>query len=124
MPRLLACCLLGGCLALSLPQRGLAQNQSVEGRPPNGVRKITFKQMLKTGLKARRQEEFEYIDEIVRLVNIGYLEKNMVLGTFFYARQCSSYIPLPYFQQALVDRAKKDGKKVPGLQPGTTPDGF
>lgn len=104
---------------------GAGQNpQSVEGPPPNAVRKITFKQMLTTGLKCRRPEEFRYIDEIVLMVDTGYLRKHMVLGTFFYARQRSDYIPLPYFQQALQDRAKKEGKVVPGLQPGPGAKGF
>ena len=53
----------------------------------------------------------------------GYIKKHLVLGTFFYSRQQSGHIPLPYFQQALQDRAKKEGKIVPGLQPGTGANG-
>lgn len=121
MTRFVRISLLLSCLWLAT---GAGQNQSVEGPPPNAVRKITFKQMLKTGLKARRPEEFRYIDEIVYLVDIGYLRKHLVLGTFFYARDQSEHIPLPYFQQALVDRARKEGKIVPGLQPGTGARGF
>jgi hypothetical protein len=122
MKRIAQVCLLLGTLTCVM---GAGQNpQSVEGPPPNAVRKITLKQMLKTGLKARRPEEFRYIDEIVAFVDDGYLSKHMVLGTFFYARQQSGYIPLPYFQQALQDRARKDGKIVPGLQPGPGAKGF
>lgn len=121
MVRLAKICLLLGSLGL-VGATG-SNPQSVEGPPPNGVRKITFKQMLTTGLKCRRPEEFDYVDEIVAMVDLGYLDKHMVLGTFFYARQQSGHIPLPYFQQALQDRARKDGKVVPGVQPGPGANG-
>ncbi len=98
--------------------------QSVEGPTPNAVRKITLRQMLKTGLKCRRPEEFQYANIIADMVDTGYLRRHLVLGTFFWARQQSGYIPLPYFQQALYDRARKEGKVVPGLQPGTGAEGF
>ena len=121
MVRIAKICLLLG--SLSLVGATGSNPQSVEGPPPNGVRKIRLRQMLTTGLKCRRPEEFRYVDEIVTMVDLGYLKKDLVLGTFFYARQQSGHIPLPYFQQALQDRAKKEGKVVPGLQPGTGANG-
>jgi hypothetical protein len=115
------------CLVLGFVWVGVCAGQNpqdVEGPPPNGVRKITLRQMLKTGLKCRRPEDFQYANTIADLVDIGYLRRHMVLGTFFWARQQSGHIPLPYFQQALFDRAKKDGKVVPPLEPGPGARGF
>lgn len=77
-------------------------------------RTISLKQMLYKGLKARRPEEFEYLDKVVALVDSGELPVSLVQGTFFWSRQRFVY-PLQYFQEALYVRAKAMGRFAPGM---------
>ncbi len=74
-------------------------------------RVIDLRDMLTTGLKCRRPEEFAYIDGIVALVDSGVLPESLVRSTFAYARKRRPY-PLVYFQQALRRRVKKLGIAV------------
>jgi hypothetical protein len=67
--------------------------------------------MLTTGLKARRPEEFAYIDLVVDLVDAGILPESLVRSTFAYARRKKPY-PLVYFQGALRVRARKQGIRI------------
>lgn len=77
-------------------------------------RTITLRQMLIKGLKARRPIEFEYLNEIVRMVDERELPEHLVRGTFFWAYQ--RYVnPLQYFQEALSMRAAKIGLYAPGF---------
>lgn len=97
---------------------GLTGMMSVAGRifaqgnkPLAPGRTITLRDMLTTGLKCRRPEEFAYIDGVVALVDTGVLSESLVRSTFVYARKRRPY-PLVYFQQALRRRAKKLGVAV------------
>ncbi len=97
---------------------GLTGMMSVAGRifaqgskPLAAGRTITLRDMLTTGLKCRRPEEFAYIDAVVALVDAGVLSESLVRSTFAYARKRRPY-PLVYFQQALRRRAKKLGVAV------------
>lgn len=70
--------------------------------------KLTLKEALEKGLKARRPEEFEFIDRVVYLVEEGILPKRLVQSTFFWARQ-QPRIPAVYFEWALRVRAQRLG---------------
>lgn len=69
---------------------------------------LTLKDALEKGLKARRPEEFEFIDRVVFLVEEGVLPKRLVQSTFFWARQ-HPRIPAVYFEWALRARARRLG---------------
>ena len=67
---------------------------------------------LEKGLKARFPEDFAYIRKVVKLVDDGVLTRSLVLGTFDWVRKTKvgkkKYL-VPYFAQALKQRAAKEG---------------
>jgi hypothetical protein len=69
--------------------------------------KMDLKKQLQTGLLARRPIEFEYIDQIVKLVEDGELPRKMVVSTFLWARR-SPTRKLEYFAFALQRRARAE----------------
>jgi hypothetical protein len=69
---------------------------------------LDLKKQLELGLRARRDVEFEYIENVVKLVEKGTLPRKLVDSTFLWARRKSSR-QLQYFQFALRVRAKKLG---------------
>jgi len=78
------------------------------GDPPSlngGGVSIDLKTQLEKGLKARRPVEFEYIAEIVDLVEKEKLPRSLVTSTFGWARK-KPVRQLQYFQFALQARAK------------------
>lgn len=81
-------------------------------KPVSPGRTIDLRDMLTTGLKCRRPEEFAYIDAVVALVEAGDLPESLVRSTFAYARKRRPY-PLVYFKFALRTRAKKLGVALP-----------
>jgi len=99
------------CLGLTglMSFAGRLSAQGNKPLPPG--RTITLRDMLTTGLKCRRPQEFAYIDMVVALVEAGTLPESLVRSTFAYARKRRPY-PLVYFQQALTRRAKKLGVTV------------
>lgn len=94
--------------------------QSTFGAPQNTTR-LSAKQFrgsgrvaslndqLKSGLKARRDVEFRFIDQVVKLVESRKLPVKLVVETFQYARQKPTKYPFQYFQRALVLRAARIG---------------
>ena len=78
-----------------------------------GVR-IDLKTQLEKGLKARRPVEFEYIAQIVKLVDSGKLPRTLVTSSYGWARQKPER-RLQYFQFALQARAKKLNVTLPDL---------
>jgi len=71
-------------------------------------------QQLKSGLKARRPVEFTFIAKVVTMVENDELPLDLVMSTFIWTRnnpQAREY-PFVYFQQALRERAKKQGISV------------
>lgn len=74
-------------------------------------RTISLRDMLNTGLKSRRPEEFAFIETVVDLVEAGVLPESLVRSTFAYARRKRPY-PFVYFRSALRTRAKKKGINV------------
>ena len=72
-------------------------------------RVASLKDQLKSGLKARRDVEFTFIDNVVKLVEQRKLPVKLVVETFQYARQKPTGYPFQYFQRALALRAARIG---------------
>ena len=71
-------------------------------------------QQLKSGLKARRPQEFAFIAKVVTMVENDHLPIDLVISTFLWVRQnpqARDY-PFVYFQQTLRERAKRLGITV------------
>jgi hypothetical protein len=88
---------------------GAAAVELQAAEPPpvdaGGVQGLDLKTQLEKGLRARRNVEFEYIAEIIELVEEGELPRELVTTTFVWAvRQPSRQ--LQYFQFALQSRVR------------------
>ena len=101
--------LIGGALAL-----GAVVAESAEDDPPGtptpipGVVVADLEQQLRSGLKARRPEEFEFITMVVLKVKSKELSIALVQSTFLWARRHQPY-PFPYFERGLRERAAREG---------------
>ncbi|MEX2187837.1 MAG: hypothetical protein WD875_13615 [Pirellulales bacterium] len=62
-------------------------------------------------LRARRPEEFAFIDRVVELVDHGTLPRDLVVSTFNWARK-KPHHPFQYFEFGLRERAKKIGVHI------------
>ena len=80
-----------------------------------GVTGLNLKTQLQKGLKARRPVEFQYIDQIVELVDKGKLPRKLVVTTYL-AAQRQPRRELQYFQLALEARARGLHVKLPDLR--------
>src|SRR4051812_2621522 len=93
--------------ALALGLILLAQTARADGPQPavqgGGVTGLDLKTQLEKGLLARRPVEFQYIQQIVTLVEAGQLPRDMVTTTFVWARKKPTR-KLQYFQLALATR--------------------
>ncbi|MFI4874379.1 MAG: hypothetical protein ACIALR_03545 [Blastopirellula sp. JB062] len=72
----------------------------------------SLKDTLEKGLRARRPIEFEFIAEVVMLVDDGTLPRTLVMACFEYARRRDRYQPYRYFEPALRIQAKKLGVEI------------
>ncbi len=72
-----------------------------------------LKDQLEKGLKCRRPQEFAFVAAVVLKVEQGDLSRELVVGTFSYARKRASKVgtkyAFPYFQRGLEERAKLAG---------------
>ena len=89
-------------LALAALSVGSGSSLAVAAEQP------TLKETLENGLKARRPEEFAFIEKVVRLVDQGKLPRSLVEGTYVWARRQHA-VPFPYFESGLRARAKRIG---------------
>jgi hypothetical protein len=80
-----------------------------------GVTGLDLKTQLEKGLYARRPVEFEYIDQIIQLVEDGQLPRELVTSTFVWARKKPNR-RLQYFQFALQARARGLDVELPNLR--------
>jgi hypothetical protein len=62
-------------------------------------------------LRARRPEEFEFIDNVVDMVEQGHLPRSVVESTFQWARK-KPRRPFQYFERAMRIRAKEFGVEL------------
>ena len=79
--------------------------------PTPGVTAADLKQTLKSGLKARRPVELDFIDRVVTMVKNGDLPISLVQSTFLWARRHQPR-PYPYFERGLRERAAKSGISI------------
>lgn len=79
-----------------------------------GVVGLDLETQLQKGLKARRPVEFQYISEIVELVEKGELPRKLVVTTYLAAQQRRRH-PLQWFQLALEARARGLDVELPNL---------
>jgi hypothetical protein len=86
-------------VAITLTQLTAAGTLAEE--PVSGAQVISLEDQLKTGLKARRPEETEFIEEVARLVNTGKLPRKLVDSTFMWALRRRTNYPFPAFERAL-----------------------
>lgn len=99
------CLAFGTCLVIC----GATTQPATAADPPpvdaGGVQGLDLKTQLEKGLRARRKVEFEYIAQIIKLVEEGSLPRELVTTTFVWAvRQPSRQ--LQYFQFALQARVR------------------
>jgi len=67
---------------------------------------------LKTGLKARRPEEFAFLEDVARLVRSGELPVKLVDSTYLWAMQRQQKYPYPLFERALRIQAGRIGVEL------------
>lgn len=79
-----------------------------------GVMNLDLQTQLEKGLKARRPVEFQYIDEIIQLVEQGKLSRKLVVTTYLWAQQ-KPWRPLQHFQLALEARTRGLPVRLPNL---------
>jgi len=75
---------------------------------------ISLADRLKTGLRARRPEETEFVEHVARLVDTGKLPRKLVDSTYIWAIRRRSDYPLPAFQRALHLQAERLGVPLGG----------
>ena len=85
---------------------------SLRGQSTFGVsRTPSLRTRLETGLRARRPQEFAFIDLVVDLVNLRVLPRRIVDVSFLWARRRADErgvrYPMPYFQFAVTTLASR-----------------
>lgn len=86
-----------------------------------GPEQANLNETLRYVLKARRPQEFAFVDLVTLKVKQGKLPLAMVLSMMKWsverAREKNSKAPFPYFQEGLRVRAKELGVDLPPLMP-------
>jgi hypothetical protein len=89
---------------------GLAPVAVIAGELVDG--KATLRDRLRAGLLCRRDEEFDFVDHVVDLVNQKKLSQALVLSTYQWAVKQRPEFPFYYFQYGIRLRAKAIGVQV------------
>ena len=95
------------CLAVALSALPGTCGRAEE--PVGGAQVISLEDQLNTGLKTRRPEETEFVEEVARLVNEGKLPRKLVDSTFMWAVRRRQTYPFPAFERALRLQADRLG---------------
>ncbi len=102
-------------LVMALTVLGLTASNVVAVPPPAsatrfapGKKSANLQQQLESGLRARRPEEFAFIDRVITMVKQGKLPETLVRSTFDWARDKRPY-PYPFFERGLKVRAARLG---------------
>ena len=96
---MLAVTSLGGFLALlRVGRRAFADQQQAN-----------LQETLRTVLRCRRDEEFEFADLVASKVEAGVLPLDMVLSMLKWARKRRPDLPFPYFKEGITRRAASIG---------------
>ena len=77
-----------------------------------GQQPVSLEDRLKSGLKCRRPEEFQFVSSVVALVDQQKLTKELVLGTYQWAIKQRADFPFYYFQYGLRRRAAAIGVQI------------
>ncbi|MFM8380086.1 MAG: hypothetical protein ACKOB1_12270 [Planctomycetia bacterium] len=92
---------------------GLAPLAASYAAEPTTVGKVTsLADRLKTGLRARRPEETEFLDRVAHLVRTGELPAKVVDSTYLWALQRQQKHPYPLFERALRIQADRLGVEL------------
>lgn len=108
----LSCCAwsLSWLAALGLCRRATADQQVAN-----------LNETLRSALRARRQQEFAFVDLVTQKVQQGHLPLPLVLSMMKWARERAEQrhdkIPFPYFQEGLRRRAAEIGVDLPAFTP-------
>lgn len=100
--RAIACCLC--CLACVAAAGMLSPPAAMAA----DVIQVDLQTQLEKGLKARRPQEFQFIERVVAEVQAGRLPQSLVDSTFLWARKKPEH-PFQYFEAAMKIRAKRVG---------------
>jgi hypothetical protein len=98
--------------ALGIWSRSVARaddEPSGSATPQPGGKVADLEQTLKSGLRARRQLEFDFIHQVVLKVKAKELPADLVQSTFQWARKRGSRYPYPYFERGMRERAQRLG---------------
>jgi len=92
-----------------------ARAWSTAGASPVGAEVADLKEQLEDGLKVRLPKEFEFVANVVQLVEDNTLPLPLVKGTFQWARKKAGAkrYPFPSFERAMRIRAQKIGVTIP-----------
>ena len=85
----------------------VAASRAAEPTTPGTVTSLADR--LKTGLKARRPEEKEFLDRVAHLVRTGVLPAKLVDSTYLWAVQRQRNYPYQLFERALRIQADRVG---------------
>ena len=64
---------------------------------------------LRSVLRCRREEEFDFVDLVTQKVDQGVLPLDMVLSTMKWAYERRRELPFPYFKEGITKRAAAIG---------------
>jgi hypothetical protein len=91
--------------------RGRAQTTIPRSGGTVGSSTLSLKETLEKTLRARRPEEFAFIDLVIEKVDDGTLPRSLVESTFQWARKKPRHA-FQYFEFALRTRAKGIGVEL------------
>lgn len=96
-------------LLLAIPLFVNAASTVRADEPPTVGKRTALEDRLTTGLRARRPEEFAFIEEVAHLVRTGRLPAKVVDSTYLWAIQRQQKYPYPLFERALRIQAERLG---------------
>lgn len=84
------------------------------GEANDAATDVSLADRLKTGLRARRPEETDFVENVARLVDTGRLPRKLVDSTYIWAIRRRPDYPLPAFERALHLQADRLGIPLDG----------
>jgi hypothetical protein len=71
-----------------------------------------LEETLRSVLRCRRPEEFEFVEAVAAKVNQGDLPKDMVISMMQWSKERRPEFPFPYFKEGIKRRAAKIGVQL------------
>ena len=93
--------LVAGFLTFGWPTAIHAQSQTA-----------TLNETLRSVLRCRKEEEFEFVDLVTSKVEAGALKRELVLSMMKWAYEKRPEFPFPYFKEGLTRRAAAIGVEL------------